>query len=321
MAARVLQRGELEQKLGNRILASSGRMQRLINQVLDVSRVQNGLGLGLSRLPVDLPRLIEDIVDETHTAHPHTRYDADLPPTLIVAVDSDRIAQLLSNVLNNAHHHGTRGSPISISLRVRRRARGHLIRNQGPPIDDITAAHLYDPFKRPVTQNISNRTGMGLGLYIAHAIVVEHGGAIRYDYELGHVAFTIELPLGLASNDGEARTEEDPCMNITNPDLHTSRQFQGLILPAHPTSGTEDDDDDRDDERAGENEARVRAIDEGTETPEEFEVDYDDKDRLAHPEDDDDAVEEFCFASGSDRAASRASWCDCICTFGSGALF
>ena len=54
-------------------------------------------------------------------------------------------------------------------------------------------------------------------------------------------------------------------MTTTHPELHTSRRFQGLILPAHPT-GTEDDDDNRDDERAGENEAPVRAVDEGTET-------------------------------------------------------
>ncbi len=58
-------------------------------------------------------------------------------------------------------------------------------------------------------------------------------------------------------------------MTTIHAELHTSRQFQGLILPAHPTSGTEDDDDDRDDEHAGENEAPVRAVDEGTETPEE----------------------------------------------------
>ena len=53
---------------------------------------------------------------------------------------------------------------------------------------------------------------------------------------------------------------------------HTPRQFQGLVLPAHPTSGTEDDDDNRDDEHAGENEAPVRAVDEGTETTEEFDA-------------------------------------------------
>jgi hypothetical protein len=81
-------------------------------------------------------------------------------------------------------------------------------------------------------------------------------------------------------------------MTTTHPELHTSRQFQGLILPARPTSGTEDDNDDRDDEHAGENEAPVRAVDEGTETPEEFEVDDDDKDKLGHPEDDDADEEE-----------------------------
>jgi hypothetical protein len=62
-------------------------------------------------------------------------------------------------------------------------------------------------------------------------------------------------------------------MTTSHPELRTSRQFQGLILPAPPTSGTEDDDDDRDDEHAGENEASGRAVDESTETPEEFEFD------------------------------------------------
>jgi hypothetical protein len=74
-------------------------------------------------------------------------------------------------------------------------------------------------------------------------------------------------------------------MNTTHPEPHTSRQFQGLILPARPTSGTEDDDDDRDDEHAGDNEAPMRAVDEDTEAPEEFE--FDDKDKLGHPENDD----------------------------------
>jgi hypothetical protein len=71
-------------------------------------------------------------------------------------------------------------------------------------------------------------------------------------------------------------------MTTIHVELNTLRQFQGLILPAHQTTGTKDDDDDRADEHAGENEAPVRAVDEGTETPEEFEVD--DKDKLGRPE-------------------------------------
>ena len=72
-------------------------------------------------------------------------------------------------------------------------------------------------------------------------------------------------------------------MITTHPEVLATRHFDEWILPAHPTSGTEDDD--RDDEHAGENEAPVRAVDEGTETPEEFEVDV--KDKWSHPEDDD----------------------------------
>jgi len=79
-------------------------------------------------------------------------------------------------------------------------------------------------------------------------------------------------------------------MITTHPEVLTSGHFQGLILPAHPTSGTEDDDDDRDDEHAGENEVPMRAVDEGTETPEEFEVD--DKDKCGHSEDNDNDADE-----------------------------
>jgi DNA-binding response OmpR family regulator len=90
---------------------------------------------------------------------------------------------------------------------------------------------------------------------------------------------------------------EETRMTITHPELLDSRQFQGLVLPAHPTSGTEDDDDDRDDEHAGENEAPGRAIDEGTEAPEEFEVD--DKGNLNYLDDDAADEEDRSFAAMS----------------------
>ena len=90
---------------------------------------------------------------------------------------------------------------------------------------------------------------------------------------------------------------EETRMTITHPELLDSRQFQGLILPTHPTSGTEDDDDDRDDEHVGENEAQGRAVDEGTEAPEEFEVD--DKGNLNYLEDDAIDEEDRSFAAMS----------------------
>jgi hypothetical protein len=84
-------------------------------------------------------------------------------------------------------------------------------------------------------------------------------------------------------------------MSTQYPEPHASRHFQGLIFPASPTSGIEDDYDNRDDEHAGENEASVRADNEGTEIPEEFDVEY--KARLDDPKDDD-APEEVNGDSG-----------------------
>ena len=102
-----------------------------------------------------------------------------------------------------------------------------------------------------------------------------------------------------ASSLAPPHVSEDTRMTITYPEVLDSRQFQGLILPTHPTSGTEDDDDDRDDEHVGENEAQGRAVDEGTEAPEEFEVE--DKGNLSYLEDDGTDEEDRSFAAMSPR--------------------
>jgi hypothetical protein len=65
-------------------------------------------------------------------------------------------------------------------------------------------------------------------------------------------------------------------MRLKDEEPEISRQLSELVRAEHPMSGTEDDDDDRDDEHAGENEASVHAVDENTEAPEEFEDDDED---------------------------------------------
>lgn len=74
-------------------------------------------------------------------------------------------------------------------------------------------------------------------------------------------------------------------MSTEHTESRALQDIQRSILAEHPTTGTQDDDDDRDDEHSAENEAPVRETDENTEAPEEFEVD--DEDELGHPEDDD----------------------------------
>jgi chemotaxis family two-component system sensor kinase Cph1 len=197
MAGTLLERGkgDVQPTLGKRIQSSSNRMQRLIGQVLDMSRIDGGLGLGLVLGLVDLAALVDDLVDEMRLAYPGIDYSFTSPGPTLVRADSGRISQVISNLLSNARHHGRVGGPIDVALSVHAGWATVELRNEGMPIPDEQVPTLFNPFKRNALHNPRNRTGMGLGLYIVATIVREHEGEISYRHEDGHVIFSVKLPL------------------------------------------------------------------------------------------------------------------------------
>ncbi|WP_322403182.1 ATP-binding protein [Massilia luteola] len=198
MAGMVLERtdaGSNKGTLGTRIRSSSNRMQRMIGQVLDMSRIDRGMGLGIDREPVDLAALVEDMVEEARLAYPTIVYDAHTLGPAFVLADGGRLGQVISNLLSNARHHGEPNQPIAIRLAPADGQAVLEVANAGSPIAPETEAALFNPFKRSALNNPRNRTGMGLGLYIAQQIVREHEGEIAYRHEDGKVVFAVRLPL------------------------------------------------------------------------------------------------------------------------------
>jgi len=195
MAAAVLQHGGARDTMSSRIQASSGRMARLISQVLDMSRLNGGLGLGMSKDVIDLVPPLQDLLDETRTGHPDLRIVARIPAALTLPADSDRLMQVVSNLVGNARHHGTQGEPIEVTLSEQGGMMLLEVRNVAPPIDEALVATLYSPLKHTSAGNKRNRGGLGLGLYIAQQIVLQHGGDIAYRYEAPQVVFAVRLPL------------------------------------------------------------------------------------------------------------------------------
>ena len=195
MAGTLLERGNSQQTLGKRIQSSSSRMQRLIGQVLDMSRIDGGLGLGMLLEPLDLAAVIDDLVDEMRLAYPSITYLWTNPGPAMVRADAGRMSQVLSNLLSNARHHGEVGGPISVALTTHAGWASIDVANKGAPIPEEQAASLFNPFKRSALHNPRNRTGMGLGLYIVATIVREHEGEISYRHENGQVIFSVRLPL------------------------------------------------------------------------------------------------------------------------------
>ncbi|SEO06593.1 Bacteriophytochrome (light-regulated signal transduction histidine kinase) [Duganella sp. CF517] len=195
MAATVMQHGGAT-TMGSRIQASSTRMERLISQVLDMSRINGGLGLGVALIEVDLVPLLRDLLDEVQTAHAGLRIDANLPPTLLVRADGDRMMQVMSNLVSNARHHGDAGEPIEVALIDLGGQVVLEVRNKAPAIPDELLPTLYSPLKHTSVGNVRNRGGLGLGLHIAQEIVQQHGGSIEYRYDAPHVVFAVALPRG-----------------------------------------------------------------------------------------------------------------------------
>ena len=195
MAASVLELGGEPKTLGRRIQSSSTRMGRLVGQILDMSRITGGLGLGMRRVDVDLRAIVEDMVEEARVANPGAVYVLDAPAAQVVSGDADRLTQVIGNLLSNARNHGDAAHPIGIALGAADGQAVLEIRNVGGAIADDLALSLFDPFKRASLHNARNRGGMGLGLHIVREIVREHGGAIAYAYHAPYVTFSVTLPL------------------------------------------------------------------------------------------------------------------------------
>jgi two-component system, chemotaxis family, sensor kinase Cph1 len=182
--------------LGARIARSSSRMQRLVDHMLDLSRIQSGLGLGLDPQPSDLAAVVRQAVEEARTGFPGAELQVSIPAQVPARFDADRMGQVVSNLLSNARHHGKLGRPIQVELCADAGSVTLSVTNEGGPIAPATRAQIFQPFKMESLKHRSNRSGLGLGLHIVHEIVKSHGGQIEIDDANGRVTFRVVLPLG-----------------------------------------------------------------------------------------------------------------------------
>jgi two-component system sensor histidine kinase KdpD len=154
------------------------RLQELIEQLLDLSRLEAGM-LPISPQPYSLHEIIEDALPQfqiltnrqTLTMH----LPASLPP---VNVDAKRIAQVLVNLVRNASAYASKGTEISISASVRGGFVQINVNDQGPGIPHAEHKRVFKAFRRGVNAENGSAQGAGLGLAICKGLVEAHGGRI-----------------------------------------------------------------------------------------------------------------------------------------------
>jgi len=181
-----------------KMVARDGRqihsMIRLINDMVDVSRIRSGK---LSIRPADtelsalLARIVSDLAQRTEAAGGTIALNA--PSTVAGVWDEFRVEQIIINLLTNALRYGG-SKPVTITLRKRDGWADIEVRDQGVGISPEDQLRIFKPFERAGTKDV--REGLGLGLYIARQLAESHGGTldVRSAPDQG-AAFILSLPL------------------------------------------------------------------------------------------------------------------------------
>lgn len=197
-SAQLLLRREVEPSVARavaRISQSADRMERMIADLLDLTRSRLGGGIPVHPAPAELGAICNQVVEELRVAHPDRHISFRATGQTWGTWDADRIAQVATNLLGNAIAYGARDEEVSISIThdprpcwVRLE-----IHNGGSPIPEELKTMIFDPFRRGSTSDRSR--GLGLGLFISHEIVRAHGGHMEVESEEGlGTTFTVHLP-------------------------------------------------------------------------------------------------------------------------------
>ena len=177
-----------------RIRRQTGRLVRLVEQLLDSVRVQSG-ELALRPAEIDLVALCRDVVDMSLPAGgPRAVVVADGP--VVGRWDPVRIEQVVTNLVSNAVRYSPAGGEVTVGVRIDGGRALLSVRDAGMGIPEAQREMLFTPFFRGANAQRSHSGGLGLGLHIAREIVRRHGGAIHVESrENSGTTFTVELPL------------------------------------------------------------------------------------------------------------------------------
>jgi signal transduction histidine kinase len=176
-----------------RIRHSAERLQRLSDQLLDVTRIERGR-LDIDPVTLELGGLVQQVVEdlkfELHRAGCAVEIDVSEPAW--GSWDRSRLEQVVTNLLSNALKFG-RGHPIEIRIRSTDDLVEMTVRDHGIGIEPGRRPFIFDRFARGVSA--AQYGGLGLGLYIANTIVCAHRGHLRVESEPGCGAtFIMTLP-------------------------------------------------------------------------------------------------------------------------------
>jgi heavy metal sensor kinase len=178
------------------ILEECERLARLTDQLLTLCR-EDAVKTPLVRQPVDLPRLVNTVVETMQPLAQVKNLSIDTKATgpLCIQADETRLRQVFYNLLDNAIKYTPEGGQIEIQLAQRDRTAVISFRDTGVGIPPEHLPHVFDRFYRVDKVRSREQGGTGLGLSIVQSIVTAHGGRIEMTSSPGQGTIcTVTLP-------------------------------------------------------------------------------------------------------------------------------
>jgi heavy metal sensor kinase len=185
-------------------LRASRRMRSLVDGLLTLARADAGK-LELKPQPLDLGALVRETVTLLEPLAEEKNVTLSVnAPSVTMRADSDRLAQVVTNLTANAIHYNRPGGNVWVTLEATESEAVLTVTDTGVGIPEEDRPHLFERFYRVDKARSREEGGNGLGLAICHSIVEALGGSIGFTTEVDRgTTFTVRLPRELPGRRGE----------------------------------------------------------------------------------------------------------------------
>jgi signal transduction histidine kinase len=181
-------------RVASRIIVNAERINRMLGEFVDLSRTRFGVGLSITRGPVDLLGVCQHVLDDLRQHDPGCAFRFDAFGDLQGDWDGDRLAQLTTYLVRDAIQHSD-GQPVRIVVRGQLEEVEIDVHHEGR-IPPDAMGRVFEPFARAGGDDTHvGSAGTGLGLYLVQQIAISHGGSVEASSTSeGGTTFHVRLP-------------------------------------------------------------------------------------------------------------------------------
>jgi PAS domain S-box-containing protein len=182
-------------KLASLVLEGLNRADRMIRDLLDISRIRAGKELSAPPAPANLAEVFCKVRDEFVSLH-GDHFSFELPKSLWGIWSQEDLRRVLENLLSNAIKYGAPSSPIQVKLRREGGECVFSVHNFGNPISPANQRKIFEPFSQLQANKAGHAKGWGIGLAVVKSVVDAHQGQVlvKSSAEAG-TTFTVRLPI------------------------------------------------------------------------------------------------------------------------------